>query len=461
MAVVALVAFLAVVWGAMELAVGRSDPATALLLPLTATGVALFVFAPSLSMAYLCVVMPLLITLNRHGGPWGPGRMAVYLLVSLSMIAAGLTWLRARPPRSGLVAAGATLTVFVVYLAGHVAGARERPEAFEAFVNYVYVWPFLFLPVVLLRKRWQLRAVLLFVAGLGVGLAVLSVGVSLLTGGVSDLFVHTGRFNRVHLYFGTANSLGMFLSISLFVLLYGVEPDTRWKRWCKLAGHFAILLAILLTFSRRTWLATGLLLCFHYLRKRDWRSLALVVVVAAVLSVQLVEDVGERAESMVDVEHAANLDRQREISAHLDFLFGEGVSWTGWGLERATSAGGRRAVGRRYFHNFYLTLYYLVGAIGLLIYLSLNIFVFRGLDRSRRRARAPDTRGAAAAGMAVTVVVLLTGMFGMGNITFPMNYFAALVPGLGFAAVAIERRSARERDDDEPAAAGVAPEPSA
>ena len=447
---VSLVIFAGVAWGMLDFAVGRGDPATALLLPLTAIGVALLAFVPALSMTYLCVIMPLLITLNRHAGPWGAGRIAVYVLVSLSSLVAALTWLHSRPPRTRLAPAALLLLIFVIYLAGHVAGAEDSDKAFEALLNYTYVWPFLLLPIVLLRERWQLRIVLLSVAGLGAFLALASIAISFLVASPSDIFLHQGRFDRVHLYFGTANSLGMFLSIALFVLLYGVQAETRWHRLLKTGAQLAILFAILLTFSRRTWLATGVLLFIHYVRHRDWRAMALILVVAGLLSARLVQDLGERAESMVDMEHQTNLDRKREFSENLHFLFGDGVSWSGWGLEKAASASGHRGPGRLYFHNFYLTLYYLAGVAGLLIYLTLNLLLFRGLNFVRRRARAPDAKGAAAAGMAVTGVVLITGLFGMGNVTFPMNYFAALVPGLGFAAVAIEHREARRRPPEEP-----------
>jgi len=46
--------------------------------------------------------------------------------------------------------------------------------------------------------------------------------------------------------------------------------------------------------------------------------------------------------------------------------------------------------------------------------------------------------------MAALAVLLIQGLFGTGNVGFPVNYLTALVPGLGFAAYALEQQRSHE-----------------
>ena len=454
---VALLVFVAAAFGVLHLAIGGGAPVEALLVLLAVPAVVLLGVSPSLSFAYQAIVLPLVITLNRHAGPWGPGRLTAYLFIAMSLATAGILWLRQPPGRTGLRPAGLALLVFVVYLGGHVAGADDGWAAFEGFVNHTYHWAFLLLPVVLLRERWHIRAILLVIAAMGTAIALASLAVSLVSTSPSELLAHGGRYQRVHLYFGTANSLGMFLSITFFVLLHGVSTRSRLLAVGKQIAQFLVLGAILLTFSRRAWLATGLLLLVHFVRQRDWRSLLLVVLVGAALSYQTItlEQVAERAESMIDPTDAANEGREREIFERLKGVASGGVSWAGRGLEEGAYASEVDGRGPIYFHNYYISLYYLTGVWGVGLYVLVVGFVLLGLRRARRLARSPDTRRALSAGTAVLMVVLITGMFGMGNVTFPVNFYCALIPGLAFALVARDRGEDAAARPDRPTPADL------
>lgn len=445
----AAVALLGLVAGVVVLAIGLDDLRGALLLLVAGGALGLMVFSPALSFVYQCIAAPAAVALNAHGGAYGPGKLTFYLFILLSSLAAGVTLMRGEGGRRTFLGPAVVLFfVFVVYLGGHVVGAESREAAFESFIAQIHHWPFVLLPAVLLRERWQVRVLLVAVAAIGALLAFASLGVAFVLGSPSDILSHGGTYQRVHLYFGTANSLGVFLSIAFFVLLHAVPAETRLRAVAKIGVQFVMLAAILLTFSRRAWLATGVLLLVHYVRRRDWRALVAVVLAAGALSYQTWEQVERRAEGMLDPTADINADREREISEHLRFLFGDGVRALGWGIDNATSIQDVKdgaAPGGLYFHNYYLTLYYLAGAIGLALYLGLCFFVFTGLLRARRWARGPDTRGAIAAGLSALFIVLVTGVAGMLNVTFPVNYYSALVPGLAFAAWRLEAHEATPR----------------
>lgn len=428
----------ALVLGLSELAIGQGAFDIALLILLTLGALVLLPWSRSLSFLYACAALPAIIALNRHAGPWGPGRLTFYFLLLLYLAVGLVSWLRSPPHRVPLRATGWATVVLLLYLLAIALLADDPGAALETWVNHGYHWPFLVLPTLLLRRQSHVRLLLLFVAGLGTLLALASIGVSFLLSNPASLLAHGGTYQRVHLYFGTANTLGLFLSLALFTLLYGVNVEARWLRWLKVGGQAVILLAILLTFSRRTWLATGLLLLFHYLWRRDWRGVVVVALVGGALGYQMREQISERAETIIDPEHSSNIERKREITEHLDFLFAGGVSMTGWGMERAVAASASDVSHALYFHNYYLTLYYVSGAIGLLLFLFVVGATLRGLRRVQLLARGPTPRGAAAAGLATLAIVLLSGMFGNANMTFPVNYFSALLPGLGFAALALE-----------------------
>jgi hypothetical protein len=436
-----LAAFGGLALGVLHVAVGEGAPAEAVLIVLAVIALALLAVSPSLSFLYQCIALPVVITLNRHAGPWGPGRLTTYFFILVSLVAAAIALGRFRPRPVHLRAAGLALLVFVVYLGGHVLGADDPWAAFEGFVNHTYHWAFLLLPIALLRERWQIRMIFLMIAAMGTLIALASLAVALISSNPSELLAHGGRFQRVHLYFGTANSLGMFLSIVFFVLLHAVPTRSRWLSLARLAAQFVVLAAILLTFSRRAWLATGLLLLVHFARQRDWRALALVVLVGVALSYQTLtfEQVAERAESMLDPTDAANAGREQEYVERLRDVAAGGVSWTGRGLEDAAYAAEAGGRGPLYFHNYYVSLYYVTGVFGAGLYLALAGAILLGLRRARRLARAPDTARVVSAGSAVLLIVLITGLFGMGNVTFPVNFYSALVPGLAFALVARER----------------------
>ena len=184
-----------------------------------------------------------------------------------------------------------------------------------------------------------------------------------------------------------------------------------------------------------------------------------MALVGAALSYQTLtwEQMTERAESMLDPSDSANEGREREIFERLKSVTEGGVSWAGRGLEEATYATEGTGRGPIYFHNYYISLYYLTGVWGVSLYVILVGLVLLGLRRARRRARSPDTKGAVSAGIAVLMVVLITGLFGMGNVTFPVNFYAALIPGLAFALVARdqEESAAVAPTDDTPAPAPV------
>lgn len=444
------VAYLALAALVLHLAVGLGQTRIALLVLVGAGGLTATILSPSIGFLYLALSAPVIVALDGHSGPWGPGKLTLYGLILLTSVAGGLQWLSARPQRVGLGPAAAMLAFYLVYLLGHVVGADDRGAAFQTLVTHNYHWAFLVLPLVLLRERWQARAVLLFVAGLGVFLALASVAVWLVGARSMGALAQTGRYERVHLAFGTANSLGIFLSICFFVLLHAVRVKGAALQWAKRGASLLLLLAIVLTFSRRCWVAVGLLLMLHLVRNRKWGTLLFAVLVGVWLSWTSLSQVRERAESIVDPHAEANEGRTREIGERLDFLFGDGVSLVGWGLEKAATTSNVHDVTgpsrRIYFHNYYLTLYYLGGALATLFYLAVQGGLLLGLRRALRRARSPATRGALAAGGSVVVVLLLTGLFGTGNVTFPANYLSALVPGVGFALLAQE--PAAEADEE-------------
>lgn len=442
---VAGLAFAGLAAATLNLTVAEADWAGSILLLITVAGVVLVPFSMSLAFLYMALAGPLVITLNQHAGAWGPGKLALYLFVLISLLMAAAGWQSRRPARTFLAPAGFLLLTFAVYLGGHVLAAEDRAAAFETFVSHLYHWPLLLVPAFVLRESWQPRVVLHFFAGLGALLAVAAVGLTLLAAGPVESLSAGGSYHRVHLYFGTANSLGVFLSLTFFVVFHAASPERRVWRWLRFAAAAVMIVALVLTFSRRSWLATGVVLGFHFVRRLDWRGLILAAAVAVVLLSGPLGQVEERAETIVDVDDPTNLERKQEVLKQLLWLPGaDEVSWLGWGLERAAGADDVEGAGRSavYFHSYYLTLYYLGGAVGVILYLAVVGATFAGLWRALRRSRAPATRGALSAGMSCMVVVLIQGLFGTGNMTFPVNYMTALIPGLALALYAQERADA-------------------
>ncbi len=436
----AALAFAGLVLLISALGIGDGAYDLAALILLAAGAVVLLPFSVSLSFTYTCAIFPAVIALNRHAGVWGPGRVTFYLLLLLFLAVAALSWVRAPGRRTHVGAAGWAVLALVLYLLVAALAAEDRHSAIATWINHSYHWPFLVLPSLLLRSQAQVRLLVWTIAGLATVLALASIVVTFLVTDPSAILAHGGQYQRVHLYFGTANSLGLFLAIGLFVLLYGLRFEARWPRWAKTLAQILIMVAILLTFSRRTWLATGALLLFHYLWRRDWRGVVLIALAAAALGYQMREQIGERAETMVNPEHASNIERQREVTEHLDHLFGDGISAFGWGMDMGVGAAEADMSRELYFHNYYLTLYYLSGAAGLALFVLVALSVLVALRRVQRPPRGPTAPSLASAALAVLAVVLVTGMFGNANITFPVNYFSALVPGLAFAAAALDAR---------------------
>lgn len=426
-------------------AVGGANLTVAALVLLVGIALALLFVSPGLSFAYQCVAAPLLVTLNHHMGTWGPGRVSLYGLLATSLVVGGILAVRDRDFPRNLRPAAVVLVAFVLYLAGHVSGSETPGDALEGLVDHTYHWAFLMLPALLLRRPSQVRALVLFLVAVAGFLALMTVALLTLRGQLLSPLMQTGRYERVHLYFGTPNSLGVFLSMGFFLLLQAVAPRTRLQALAKYGTLALIVLAIVATYSRRAWLATAVVLLLHYVRHRDWRGAIVVLLLGAALAYQARGEVRQRAESILDPSASTNLDRKRELERGFRFLFGSGeIRWLGWGLDRATkTADVQRGRLRFYFHNYYLTLYYLVGAIGLLLYLALALVIARPLRRTRRRARAPNLAGLADAAMSVLAIFLITGVFGTLNVTFPVNYMAALTIGLVFAA----QRMNRDQED--------------
>lgn len=207
-----------------------------------------------------------------------------------------------------------------------------------------------------------------------------------------------------------------------------------------------------MTLSRRVWLVLPVVSVFGLalqrdLRKRLWPILGASLLLALILYVLLMASVDDwnyvlgRISKLLVFSDAG--DRQTGPVHQRLLLFGRVIGYLRTPGEWAFGLGAG-TIGfavRHYFDSGYSTVdgYYAIllgehGLIGLLLYFALVLTVLMKLLRAileRRLAR--DRENLAIACVASSLVVLLAGLAGQSNITFPQALYLWAFLGIGLA----------------------------
>jgi len=249
--------------------------------------------------------------------------------------------------------------------------------------------------------------------------------------------------NRVTSVFENPNMLGVYLAgmVAFLVVVLPIREDPRLPAWVIAAGMVVCVLALGLTFSRRSWGAVtiaGVFILLYYWRHRlgrlTWGVLGLTG--AAVLSLRPIA-VYQGLQTLIRIQKSGG-----RFSEQLPELVAVVSSHPG-GFLIGRAAGGMTAISRDYAPSplpvvdiYYAVLVGEYGLVGLGLYLLVFGFMLRHFLRYAADRRSCLRHRQLAIGTSLFVLtVLLMNVFGKVAITMPVAMYVWLLPGMTIAAL--------------------------
>ena len=249
-----------------------------------------------------------------------------------------------------------------------------------------------------------------------------------------------GGFVRKTSVFPNPNMIGVYISVLLFIQLLFAEIQKK-KSTKVLIFMLMIapsLFSLLLTFSRRAWLAFLIAMGIYlFIKEKNKFIIVLSVLFLGILLANIdYETIWQRFVLSFDGSYKSNFVRIENLKGTIlymsksadVFLFGLGVGVTGPGCIGVSSSG-KYPFG---IHSYFLQLWVELGLIGLLLYLFLICVVFVAFWKTYRiyKFYNKNMTKYLTTYMLCFIVLLVSAIVGMTPMAFPSNLFQWLFVGL-------------------------------
>jgi len=301
-----------------------------------------------------------------------------------------------------------------------------------------------------LLRRWFIPYVLVLIILLALPLALSATSVSFFSR--QSLYVGPGLYRpgsyvRYKFAFGNPNNLASFLACAMTFCFFSLTSQFRRARVAipvlgiLLLGSYLVLM----TSSRRVWVILPLVSVLGIalqrgLKRRAWLLFGIGLLFMLVLylfrgpiakrlsNLLLFSDAGFRKTGPLHMRLILFEWVLGYFEGPIQWLFGLGAGTIGFAVRNYADAGYGTVDG------YYAILWGEYGLIGLLLYLALVLTVLsRLLGVILRRTLAPDHEDIVIACLVSSLVVLLAGLLGNSNTTFPLTLYLWAFLGLGLA----------------------------
>ena len=406
---------------------------------------------PGIQLAYFIGVSPLLVFLEQGQLPFQMNEtLRLIMLAILTFHAVGHSRFRA-------VLARPESRLFIAFFLWCVL--LTTFYAIDAYVGFAVLVRhssdlllLIIVPVLADRdtiRRWIIPIVLLTTVGAmtaGLGMAAADLAAGRLSYGMGGTYRATGVFES-----GAPNAFAVYLtSVTLFAVSYVWmgRAGTRVKL-ATIVPFLGALGLILFSFSRRALLALGfgivlMLLLMRGLRQRMFPMIGLAIAVLVVLvAVPLEVILNPRVLALLDALGPGGIGDAAPAARRLGEWEGisEHIFRSAWSLLIGVQPGAASLFATRFLgirliprmDNYYVSLTADYGLIALILYLGVVITVWVRLLQSTRGDH-PD-RPIVVGALVAMSVILISGLVGNTNMTFPNSMYLWLLPALGLKMV--------------------------
>jgi len=319
-----------------------------------------------------------------------------------------------------------------------------------SFIKHNLLLPFLYISALTLDWSTARKYVVPVILGTALVVSVFTVVGSFQGVGVIEERIVTslGTWYRASGPMKNPNQLGTYLgSVLAFALVY-LFASVRGYRYLPVWAILVVLmgLAVILSFSRRVFITLPLSLCIAVGLLRDWRSRILLILVIAAVLVLMTQSNWDQVvlQRLVATFWRGGMSLRQgqlwRLWQRLDspgkWAIGLGPGASGLASRMALPESIRASMELSSVDGYYWSLLAEYGLVAMIVYLCLVASVLSRIVKAiiarRLTAQAHTTAVACLAGM---LVILLSGLVGNANYSFPGAMYLWVFAGLAIVAI--------------------------
>jgi len=376
----------------------------------------------------ILVVLPAVTFLGLHEGPFGLGnlvKVAIVCLLFWFYLIKILSSARYKLVRTPLNFPLVCFFVFgIIYIFIHSVSLSCGAASFFEHALYFLVF---FVVASIIFDKQQIRLIYLAIIGGAVIVSLIGIAFILL-----NYEQGLGIYLRASSFFGYVNLLGVYLAIvNALCLSRLIYVRSKTERIFLLFALLLGIVALLLTFSIRSWLALGIasiVIALMANKKQLILGATACALLLIVLVVPNIRDEGRNWGLLDRIQKSMGARYGEYDDAWLKFseypLLGTGLGSSGTValvLEPSDSL---------YVHNYYFQILIEMGIIGLILYIWIFLAAFTMTIRAFMRTEDIYLKGFALGTLATLTIISITAFVGTANSSFPVNFYTWFLLGV-------------------------------